>query len=174
LIFQAALRGVLYLEFLLTAVQQLLSFAAFATPPIVQPRFEIPRLTPVNFWNQAGARNIKGAHFAVGDRISDMQGWFERWQKRRRELVEDADADLMQSNRRRFRVAFGLIGLALVMGLVDAKFLLPATLAIIFRVGAGTSVVVGIVLAKWAQHEHAFLTRPDPEGPPEIFKNSSG
>jgi hypothetical protein len=40
LIFQAALRGVLWLEFLLAAVQQLLSFAAFATPRIVQPRFE--------------------------------------------------------------------------------------------------------------------------------------
>jgi hypothetical protein len=134
---------------------------------------EIPRLTPVNFWHQAGSRNIKGTHFGVGDRISDMQGWFERWQKRRRELAEGADTELMQSNRLRVRVAFGLIGLAFVMGLVDAKFLLPATLGIIFRVGAGISVVVGIVLAKWAQHEHAFLTRPDPEGPPEMFKNSS-
>jgi len=102
-----------------------------------------------------------------------MPGWVERWQKRRLEIAEGADADLMQSNRRRFRVAFGLIGLAFVMGLLDAKFLLPATLGIIFRVGAGISVVVGIVLAKWAQHEHTFITRPDLEGPPEIFKNRS-
>jgi hypothetical protein len=112
-------------------------------------------------------------HLAVGDTMSGMHGWFERWQKRRRELAEGTDADLMQSNRRRFRVAFGLIGLAFVMGLIDAKVRLPATLEIVFRVGAGISGVVGIVLAKWAQQEHTFLTRPDLEGPPEIFKNSS-
>jgi len=99
-----------------------------------------------------------------------MPGWVGRWQKRRRELAEGADADLMQSNRRRFIAAFGLIGFAFVMGLIDAEFRLPATLEIVFRVAAGISGVVGIVLAKWAQQEHAFLTRPDPEGPPEIFK----
>jgi hypothetical protein len=102
-----------------------------------------------------------------------MTGWVERWQKRRRDLAEGADADLMQSNRRRFRVAFSLIGFAFVTGLIDAKFRLPTTLEILFRVGAGISGVVGIVLAKWAQQEHAFLTRPDTEGPPEIFKNRS-
>jgi hypothetical protein len=94
-----------------------------------------------------------------------------RWQKRRRELAEGADADLMQSNRRRFRVAFGLIGLAFVLGLIDARFHLPDMLNVVVRVGAGISGVVGIVLARWAQQEHAFLTRPDPEGPPEIFKD---
>lgn len=102
-----------------------------------------------------------------------MPVWVERWQKRRRELAEGADADLMQSNRRRFRVAFSLIGLAFVLGLIDAKFRLPAILGIAIRVGAGISAVVGFVLAKWAQQERAFLTRPDPEGPPEIFKNTS-
>jgi hypothetical protein len=102
-----------------------------------------------------------------------MQRWIERWRERRRELAEGADADLMQSNRRRFRVAFSLIGLAFVIGLIDAKFRLPASLEIAFRVGTGISGVVGILLAKWAHQEHAFLTRPDPEGPPEIFKSNS-
>jgi hypothetical protein len=100
-----------------------------------------------------------------------VAGWVERRQKRRLELAEGADADLMRSNHRRYRAAFSLIGLALVLGLIDAKFRLPHTLEIAFRVGVGVSGVVGIVLAKWAQHEHAFLTEPDPEGPPEIFRN---
>jgi hypothetical protein len=101
-----------------------------------------------------------------------MAGWVEGWQRRRLELAEGADADLMQSNRRRYRVAFGLIGLAFVLGLIDAKFRLPHILEIAFRVGAGVSGLVGIALAKWAQHEHAFLTEPDPERPPEIFRNN--
>ena len=29
---------------------------------------------------------------------------------------------------------------------------------------------VGLLMAKWAQQESAFLSRPDPEGPPKIFK----
>ena len=100
-----------------------------------------------------------------------MPGWAERWQKRRRELAEGADADLMQSNRRRFRVGFGLIGLAFVLALMGAKISFPATVEITLRVGAGISGVIGIVLAKWAQQEHTFVSRPDPESPPEIFRN---
>lgn len=101
-----------------------------------------------------------------------MSGWVERWQKRRLEIAAGADEDLMRSNRRRYKVAFGLIGLAFVLGLIDAKFRLPRALEIALRVGIGVSGLVGIVLAKWAQHEHAFLTEPDPERPPEIFRDN--
>jgi hypothetical protein len=101
-----------------------------------------------------------------------MPGWIERWHKRRRELAEGADADLVQSNRRRFRVALGLLGLAFVLGLIDVKFRLPATLEVACRVGVVVSGVIGLVLARWAGVEHSFLTRPEAEGPPEIFKNS--
>jgi hypothetical protein len=100
-----------------------------------------------------------------------MAGWVERWQRRRLELAEGADADLMRSNRRRYKVAFSLIGLAFVLGLIDAKFSLPHALEIALRVGIGVSGLLGIVLAKWALHEHDFLTEPDPERPPEIFRN---
>ena len=98
-----------------------------------------------------------------------MPGWFERWQARQAQLAEGADADLMQSNRRRFKIAFGLIGLAFGLGLLDARFHL-APLRTVLTVIAGISGVVGLVLVKWAQQEHAFLTRP--EGPPEILKNT--
>ena len=75
--------------------------------------------------------------------------------------------------RRRFKLAFGLIGLASVLGLIYSKFHLPVTLKTVLGVAAGISGVIGFVLAKWAQHELDFLTDPDPEGPPELFRNKS-
>jgi hypothetical protein len=101
-----------------------------------------------------------------------MPGWFERLQKRRRELAEEAEADLVQFNRHRFRVACGLIGPSFHTGFIDVKFRLSTALEIALRVGTGVSAIVGIVLAKWAQQEQYFLTRPDPEGPAEIFKKT--
>jgi hypothetical protein len=102
-----------------------------------------------------------------------MAGWFQRVAKRRYELAQGADADLMHSNRRRFKLAFGLIGLAFVLGLICSKLYLPVTLKAVLGVAAGISGVIGFVLPKWAQREHYFLTAPDPEGPPEIFRNKS-
>jgi hypothetical protein len=99
-----------------------------------------------------------------------MSGWLERWQTRQRELAEGADADLQQANRRRFRVAFGLIGLAFVLGLLDARLHLPYDVHIVLRCAATVSGLVGLGMAKWAQHEHAFLSNPEPEHPPTIFK----
>ena len=100
-----------------------------------------------------------------------MSGWIARYEKRRRELAEGADEDLVQANRRRSRLALSLISLAFVLGLIDAKFRLPSRLDIACRIRVGTCGVVGIVLARWAQREREFLTSPDPEGPPEIFKD---
>jgi hypothetical protein len=102
-----------------------------------------------------------------------MTGWFQRLEKRRHELAQGADADLMQSNRRRFKLAFGLIGLAFALGLICSKLHLPATLKVVLVIAGGVAGITGLVLAKWAQHEHDFLTDPDPEGPPEIFRNKS-
>jgi membrane associated rhomboid family serine protease len=71
-------------------------------------------------------------------------------------------------------MAFGLIlvtGVAAVLGRLAAKFHLPSLLSVVFGVTAGISGVIGIVLVMWARQEHWFLTKPDPERPPEIFKN---
>jgi|ERR1700691_2646490 hypothetical protein len=99
-----------------------------------------------------------------------MSRWLERWWNRQHELAEGADAELVQANRQRVRVAFGLIGLALVVGLLDARLNLPHVVHIALRSPAAVSGLVGIVMAKWAQHEDVFLSRPDSEGPPTIFK----
>lgn len=100
-----------------------------------------------------------------------MSVWIARWQKRRRELAEGADADLMQANRQRSRLAFGLIGLAAILGLLSDKAYLPGMLEKALVIACVISGVVGIVLAKYAQAEHSVLTKPEPEGPPEIFRN---
>jgi hypothetical protein len=56
LIFQAALRGILWLEFLLAAVQQLLSFAAFALElHMTRKDGTVERVARVVFWDAYGA-----------------------------------------------------------------------------------------------------------------------
>jgi hypothetical protein len=100
-----------------------------------------------------------------------MADWLERWRKRQREIAEGTDADLVRANRTRFRVAFGLVGVGFILIILGGKLHLTGRLGTVLRVIAAVSVVVGFVLGRWARSEHEFLTRPDPEGPPEIFRD---
>jgi hypothetical protein len=68
-------------------------------------------------------------------------------------------------------MAFGLLLVAVVLGLLAAKLRLPSMLSVVFRITAGISFAIGFVLGMWAREERRFLTRPDPERPPEIFNN---
>ena len=101
-----------------------------------------------------------------------MPSWLERWEKRHRELAEGADTELMQANRRRFRLAFALIGVGFALAVLGGKLHLPSTFDAAVRVIAGAAVVIGFVLGRWARQEREFLTQPDPEGPPEIFRDT--
>lgn len=112
----------------------------------------------------------------IYDRLSVLSGaciasWFERWHRRQRELADGADADLVKANRRRYRLAFALIGFAFLLAFFRGRLHLPAVLDTACRVVVVASFAIGFVLARWAMHEHEFLSRPDPEGPPEIFSN---
>lgn len=100
-----------------------------------------------------------------------MAGWLERWRERQHEIAEGADADLLQANKTRFRVALGLFGFGFAIILLGGKLHVTGTLDTVLRVMAGASIVVGFVLGRWARSEREFLTRPDPEGPPEIFRD---
>lgn len=102
-----------------------------------------------------------------------MPSWVERWQTRRRELAEGADADLIRANRKKFRVALSLIALAIAVTAIDAKFGLLRSLDIALRIMAVSCFVIGLVIGRWARAEREFLNRPDSEGPPEIFKSTS-
>jgi len=99
-----------------------------------------------------------------------MADWLERRRKRQREIAEGTDADLVQANRTRFRVAFGLVGVGFILIILSGKLHLKGRLDTVLRVIAAVSVVVGFVLGRWARSEREFLTRPDQEGPPEIFR----
>lgn len=89
------------------------------------------------------------------------------------ELAEGADADLVRTNRRLFRLAFSLIGLALALTAIDAKVRLPKSLDTVLRIVAVCSFVIDFVMGRWARAERAFLNRADPEVPPEIFRSNS-
>jgi hypothetical protein len=100
-----------------------------------------------------------------------MADWLERWRKRQREIAEGTDADLVQANRTRFRVAFSLVGVGFILMVLGGKLRSTGRLDTVLRVIAAVSVVVGFVLGRWARSEREFLTRPDPESPPEIFRD---
>ena len=100
-----------------------------------------------------------------------MSNWFERFRERERDLAEGADADLVRDNRNRDKVAFGLIGFACLLSwLSSAKIQIPSTLRSIVAGLAIVSFLVGFFLALWARQEDAFLSKPDPEEPPRMFK----
>jgi UDP-N-acetylmuramyl pentapeptide phosphotransferase/UDP-N-acetylglucosamine-1-phosphate transferase len=99
-----------------------------------------------------------------------MNNWWQRSEQRRRELAQGVDADLVQANRKRFWTSLCLIGIAGIVGVIDSRLNLPRALHLILRCAAVVFGLVGIVMAKWAQHEHEFLTSPDPEKPPTVFK----
>jgi hypothetical protein len=99
-----------------------------------------------------------------------MNGWFDRRFQRQRELRQGADADLVGENRKRWKLAWCLWGSGLVLGFVQTKVRLPAIWHSIAVWLSVTAFLVGAVLLRWGQIERNFLNRPDPEGPPKIFK----
>jgi hypothetical protein len=99
-----------------------------------------------------------------------MFGWIRRWNQRQRDLTQGVDADLVRENRRRYKLAFGLLGLGLLLVLLGAKVHIPSILRWILSATAGLSFLAGWLLALWAQQEAGFLSKPDPEEPPRIFK----
>jgi hypothetical protein len=63
-----------------------------------------------------------------------MADWLERWRKRQREIAEGTDADLVQANRTRFRVAFSLVGVGFILMVLGGKLHLTGRLDTVLRV----------------------------------------
>jgi|ERR1700689_4187121 hypothetical protein len=99
-----------------------------------------------------------------------MSSWLGRWSKRKSDLAQGADADLVRDNRNRYKFAFGLIGLGFLLELLGSKIQIPSILRSIVLGMTLVSVIGGFLLAVWARQEAAFLSKPDPEEPPRIFK----
>jgi hypothetical protein len=99
-----------------------------------------------------------------------MSGWLRRWSQRQRDHTWGIDADLVRDNRRRFKFAFGLMGLGLLFILFGGKLFSPDPLRWIVLGTAGVSFLAGFSMGMWAQQEAAFLSKPEREEPPTIFK----
>jgi hypothetical protein len=99
-----------------------------------------------------------------------MSGWLQRWSQRQHDLARGVDADLIRDNGKRYKVAFGLIGLGLLLALLGSTVHNPGFLRWTLLVTGSVSAVVGFLMAMWAREEAAFLNKPDPEEPPTIFK----
>jgi hypothetical protein len=97
-------------------------------------------------------------------------GWFERYHRRQDELARGADADLVRDNRKRYILAFSLLGLAILLSLLVSKVHPGEQLRLVLRVVAAGSGVAGLLLLTWARQEEIVLDKPDPEPPPRIFK----
>jgi hypothetical protein len=96
--------------------------------------------------------------------------WWERWPERQYQLAQGVDADLVRGNHQRFRLGFGLLILAFLLGILASKSRLPSTLRFIIGIIVIATFLIGFALAAWARQEAAFLTKPDQEEPPKILK----
>jgi hypothetical protein len=99
-----------------------------------------------------------------------MSGWLARYMQRQRELAQGVDADLVSDNRRRYAIAWRLLGLAFLLLFLGAKVPMPRILRNVFLGAIMAALVGGFVMAQWARLGQASLEKPDPEEPPSIFK----
>ena len=87
-------------------------------------------------------------------------GWFERWSHRQDELAQGADADLVRDNRKRYRLAFSLLGFAILLLLLVSKVDLGKQLRLVMSVVPAGSGVAGLLLLAWARQEQIVLHKP--------------
>lgn len=99
-----------------------------------------------------------------------MRGWWQRWSQRQRDLARGVDADLVRENGKRYKVAVGLIVLGLLLALLGGKLHTASVLHWVLLDTGGVFAIVGSLTAICAREQSAFLTKPDPEEPPTIFK----
>jgi hypothetical protein len=97
--------------------------------------------------------------------------WLRRVLQRRSDLARGVDADLMHANTRRFQFSIALLAFSALFAWSVHKVPFPYPLRLTLSVIAALFFISGVVLWKWALAEHRFLTKPDPEPPPSIFKD---
>ena len=88
-------------------------------------------------------------------------GWFERWNRRQDELAQGFDADLVRDNRKRYSLAFSLVGFAILLSLLISKVDLGEHVLLVLRVVAAGSAVAGLLLFGWARQEEIVLHKPE-------------
>jgi hypothetical protein len=98
-----------------------------------------------------------------------MWVWMERRLQRQRELEQGVDADLVRDNRKRYKLAYTLLGSGFLLALLCAKLNLSGIPRAVAVTLAFVLVMAGVVMGRWAAAESAFLSEPGPEEPPKIF-----
>ena len=99
-----------------------------------------------------------------------MWNWIHRWQQRQRDLQQGVDADLVQSNRRRWKLCACLFGLAF------ASFGLQASVkftGFLNQIAVGITMllfVAAMLMCNWARAWGEFLDRADPKEAPKLWK----
>jgi hypothetical protein len=100
-----------------------------------------------------------------------MHNPLQRWNKRQFELANGADADLVGGNRSRSKLAFWFMGGGTLLLSLDALFSVPIWFQRLVFFCSVLTIVVGFLLFRWASAEDAFLSRPEPKGPPSILNH---
>jgi len=96
-------------------------------------------------------------------------GWFSRWQGRQKEIASGVDAELIEQNRKRYKLPFRLLLCAFVcLGIAALK--LPHLLHEAAAWLAAALFIVWMFLLKWVRAERWQLERPGPAEPPSIWK----
>ena len=72
------------------------------------------------------------------------------------------DADLLRTNRRRWKLCWSLLGSAFLLMGVSFFFEPSAPWQLIARVVTGLLLFGGAILGRWARDEQAFLEQPSP------------
>ena len=99
-----------------------------------------------------------------------MLEWFGRYLRRQRELAAGVDADLVRSNRRKFRLASSLFVLASLLLGIDRVVKPRDIIQEVFVWVIGVLYIGGTLVVQWAWRERAFLVMPDAKKPPSLFK----
>ncbi len=99
-----------------------------------------------------------------------MLEWFGRYLRRQRDLARGVDADLVQGNRRKFRLASSFFGLASLLSVIDRVARPHGLIQEVFFWLIGVLFLGSAFVGRWAWQERVFLVKPDPKKPPSLFK----
>jgi hypothetical protein len=86
-----------------------------------------------------------------------MWNWLERRMQRQEELRSGVDTDLVQDNRRKWKLALGSFGLVGLLLVIDTVFHLRGGFHVAVVFAGAVFLVFGLVAGKWAQAESGFL-----------------
>ena len=95
--------------------------------------------------------------------------WLRHWDERQQELAVGVDADLVRTNGKKFKIAWSLFGMSLLLfgfyRLVKPDGLFNAVLVW----AACLSFIGFMVMIRWARIERAFLNKPSLKEQPKMW-----